>query len=157
MRRFLGVLALVLVLVVGYGAYATLTEPGHLYKAAGVFGGCPPRPSCVSSQVASDEAAYVAPLGPASIAAMARAIESLGGDIRTSQPDYLHAVFVTPTMRYRDDLEVLRDGSGWQVRSISRFGYRDFGVNAQRVESLRSALAAEAADAPSARPEPAGR
>ena len=67
------------------------------------------------------------------------AVEAMGGDIRAAQAGYLHAVFTTPRMRYRDDLELLvRDNGVIDVRSISRFGYRDFGVNRDRVEQLRN-------------------
>jgi uncharacterized protein (DUF1499 family) len=45
-------------------------------------------------------------------------------------------------MRFRDDVELLIEPGGViQVRSISRFGYHDQGVNGQRVETLREKTA----------------
>jgi uncharacterized protein (DUF1499 family) len=64
-------------------------------------------------------------------------------EVVTGEPDYLHAVFTTRLMRYRDDVEFLRDAgaSKIDVRSASRVGYSDMGANRARIESLRSALA----------------
>jgi uncharacterized protein (DUF1499 family) len=50
-------------------------------------------------------------------------------------------VFQTPTMRFHDDVELLVQAGGViQVRSISRFGYGDHGVNRARVERIREAF-----------------
>jgi uncharacterized protein (DUF1499 family) len=62
--------------------------------------------------------------------------------IEHATPEYVHAVFQTPTMRFHDDVELLVQAGGViQVRSISRFGYGDHGVNRARVERIREALA----------------
>lgn len=150
--KALGKLLLLLVLIViGAGVYKTMTTPAHLYAVSGSFAGCPPRPSCVSS-LAEDDLHRVAALGYAgdaltALSMLREVIERLGGKIAHESPGYLHAVFTTPTMRYRDDLEVLVLPEGKiEVRSISRFGYRDFGVNRERVERLRQAF--EAVPAP---------
>jgi uncharacterized protein (DUF1499 family) len=47
-------------------------------------------------------------------------------------------------MRYVDDVELYYDERAGlvQVRSASRLGRRDFGVNRARVEALRRAIAA---------------
>ena len=47
-------------------------------------------------------------------------------------------------MGYVDDVELFLDAAAKliQVRSASRLGIRDFGVNRARVESLRTALGA---------------
>ena len=48
-------------------------------------------------------------------------------------------------MRYNDDFEFLLDaGAGViQVRSASRVGYGDMGVNRERIETVRAALVAQ--------------
>ncbi len=53
--------------------------------------------------------------------------------------DYLHAEFTSRVFRFVDDVEfVLDPGKNViQVRSASRIGYGDFGVNRRRVESIR--------------------
>lgn len=139
-KLMIGLLGLVVV-VVAIGVMMTLREPGHLYKSTGDFAGCPPRPSCVSSR-ATDEEQGIAPFPrlaptPLALQALMMEIEAMGGEVMLLQGDYLHAVFRTPKMRFHDDLELLVTGEDIQVRSLSRFGYRDFGVNRERVETLR--------------------
>ncbi len=58
--------------------------------------------------------------------------------------EYLHAECSSAVFGFVDDLELqLRPQSGLiAVRSASRLGYRDFGVNRKRVEKLRAALTA---------------
>jgi len=57
---------------------------------------------------------------------------------------YLHAECRSAVFGFVDDLELhLRPQSdSIAVRSASRLGYRDFGVNRKRVENLRAAIAA---------------
>jgi uncharacterized protein (DUF1499 family) len=58
--------------------------------------------------------------------------------------NYLHAECSSAVFGFVDDLELhLRPKSGLiAVRSASRLGYRDFGVNRKRIEKLRAVLAA---------------
>ena len=60
---------------------------------------------------------------------------------------YLHAECTSRIFRFVDDLELLRSETGDRVdvRSASRVGYGDWGVNRARVESLREALVAAGA------------
>ena len=55
---------------------------------------------------------------------------------------FLQAVAITPTMRFRDDVQLLFQPNAQtiQVRSSSRLGIGDMGANRKRVESLRSTL-----------------
>ena len=64
-------------------------------------------------------------------------------EIVKATPGYLHAVQTSALMRYRDDVEFLANGARGtiEVRSASRVGYGDMGVNRDRVESIRAALA----------------
>jgi uncharacterized protein (DUF1499 family) len=56
--------------------------------------------------------------------------------------DYIHAVFTSRFFRFQDDVEFHAAEPGViHVRSISRLGYHDFGVNRRRVESLHRAFA----------------
>jgi uncharacterized protein (DUF1499 family) len=63
-------------------------------------------------------------------------------EIREVKDRYLHAECTSVVFRFVDDLELeLRPGEGIiAVRSASRKGYSDFGVNRRRVERLREAL-----------------
>jgi len=142
-----GVLTLV-VLVVAFGFYRTFRVPDDLWASTQKFADCPQRPSCVSS-IAQDEVHKIEPLRYSGDAAGARQkLERVVGQmplarIERATPEYLHAVFQTPTMHFHDDVELLvQSGGVIQVRSISRFGYGDHGVNRARVERIRAALSA---------------
>jgi len=61
-----------------------------------------------------------------------------GAAIKTKKRDYLYAVFTTPLMRYRDDVEVYlnEDRKELHFRSASRVGYSDLGVNRKRYDAF---------------------
>jgi uncharacterized protein (DUF1499 family) len=62
-----------------------------------------------------------------------------------SEPSYLYAEFSSKLMGYVDDTEFYLDEKVGviQVRSASRLGRSDFGVNRERIESIRAKLAQE--------------
>jgi uncharacterized protein (DUF1499 family) len=105
---------------------------------------CPDSPNCVSSL---DERAdhNVEPLQlEADVATnwqrLREVVEALPGTVVVTQDDhYLHAESTSSLMRYVDDLELLLDSETGRVdvRSASRVGYGDMGVNAARVQELR--------------------
>ena len=56
---------------------------------------------------------------------------------------YLYAEFTSPWMGYVDDVEFYLDPDGViQVRSASRLGESDLGVNPKRIEAIREKLMA---------------
>jgi uncharacterized protein (DUF1499 family) len=65
-----------------------------------------------------------------------------GARILQSGPDYLYLQFETRWLKFVDDAEflVVPAESVIHVRSASRLGRRDFGVNRARIESIRSAF-----------------
>jgi uncharacterized protein (DUF1499 family) len=58
--------------------------------------------------------------------------------------NYIHAEFQTRWLKFVDDVEFYRDDKANQieVRSASRLGKKDFGVNRNRVEWIRQQLKA---------------
>ena len=118
-------------------------RPGNLGTKDGRL--APPRrtPNCVSSQAdPADREHYIAPIR-GDIAAARRAVESLPRTrIIRADGNYLYAEFRSKLLGYVDDVEFYFDGSVLQVRSASRLGRRDFGVNRQRVERLRGLIQA---------------
>lgn len=119
---------------------------GHLRK-------CPASPNCVCSEGESGDHA-ITPLefrDPPE-AAWARLIQVLEetprSQIVTREAGYLHVEFVTPLMRYVDDVEFRLAGQQIHVRSASRVGRSDLGANRARVEKLRTAFAAREAALP---------
>ncbi len=108
----------------------------------------PPRrtPNCVSSQAdPADAEHYIAPIAfkgdaAAAAAAMRKAVEGMtDATIIRQDGGYLYAEYRTKLMRFVDDVELLYDPKAGviHVRSASRLGRRDFGVNRARVEALR--------------------
>lgn len=123
-------------------------RPADLGVAAGTFAACPSAPNCVSSD-ASDGAHRIAPLqlavAPATAWPAVRefvATEMPRTAIVTETADYLHVECRSAMLGFVDDLELhLRPGTGSiAVRSASRLGHSDFGVNRSRIEDLRAAL-----------------
>jgi uncharacterized protein (DUF1499 family) len=58
----------------------------------------------------------------------------------TRTPDYIYAQSTTLLLKFTDDIEFWLDrpNSVIQVRSASRLGRNDFGLNRARVESIRA-------------------
>lgn len=65
--------------------------------------------------------------------------------IITSAPDYFHAEFETKMLKFVDDVEFMLDADKGeiQMRSASRIGRKDFGVNRARLEQVRAAFEAK--------------
>jgi uncharacterized protein (DUF1499 family) len=108
---------------------------------------CPSSPNCVSSDAADSTHSIAAfalamPAGDA-WPAVRGALESLSRiEIIAETSDYLHAECTSAVFGFVDDLELhLRSAEGViAVRSASRLGYSDFGVNRRRIEALRALL-----------------
>lgn len=124
-------------------------RPDNLGVKAGRL--APPKttPNCVSSQAdPADAEHYIAPIafkGSAAeaMAAARKAVEGMeGATIIRQETNYLYAEFRTRLMRFVDDVEFAFDEKGglMHVRSASRLGRRDFGVNRARVEALRARI-----------------
>ena len=66
-----------------------------------------------------------------------------GAKVVKSDSDYLYAQYTTPLMNFVDDVEFWYDpqAQAIQVRSASRIGKGDMGVNRKRIEAVRAALA----------------
>jgi len=109
--------------------------------------GCPDSPNCVSSQNASGEHA-VEPLQisgePASEWERAKAVVAdLGGQPAPGTGgSYARFEFRSRTFGFVDDLELLLNGEDQriEIRSASRSGYSDMGVNRRRVETIRERM-----------------
>jgi uncharacterized protein (DUF1499 family) len=83
--------------------------------------------------------------GPQTLAALARLVEETpGGRVVELSDHYLRAEFTSPMLRFVDDTEFWFDAQNQrvEVRSASRLGRKDFGVNRGRVEALRDRLLA---------------
>ena len=96
------------------------------------------------------QAAQIAPLplrgdGPMTLTKIRAAVEAMAGaKVVKSDAGYLYAQYTTPLMKFVDDVEFWYDPAAQviQVRSASRVGKGDMGVNRKRIEAVRAALAA---------------
>ncbi|MBD2387533.1 DUF1499 domain-containing protein [Cylindrospermum sp. FACHB-282] len=120
-------------------------RPNNLGVRNGRLAPCPNSPNCVSSQ-SSDPTHQIAPLTftttpEKAIAFLKRIIQSLPRTkIITESEDYLYAEFKSALMGYVDDVEFSLDPKTKviHVRSASRLGESDLGVNRQRIETIRA-------------------
>lgn len=154
----LAVIVLLAVLVVLAGQLGLWRgRPPH---GMGVNDGKLKRPSSTPNSVHSQaelwpghaqlEYARIAPLalkgdGATTIARLKALLQAMPGvQIVDSRADYVYATCQTRLMKFVDDIEFWFDAQAGvvQVRSSSRVGRNDFGVNRARVEALRAALAA---------------
>lgn len=129
--------------------------PSGLGVQEGKLKRLPRTPNCASSQAGlwpdSPQCAYaqIEPIalvgdGTATIAKVAAVVESMpGATIIERKSDYLYAQFTTAMMKFVDDVEFWFDPAAnvVQVRSASRVGRKDFGVNRARIEAIRERLA----------------
>lgn len=109
----------------------------------GHLASCPNSPNCVSSEIKTS-VAFVEPLTVLVSAqdawqCLKRSINKMGGTIEQDDNHYLWATFKTKLFRFVDDVELRLDTDNKliHVRSASRVGYSDLGVNSKRVEVLR--------------------
>jgi uncharacterized protein (DUF1499 family) len=123
------------------------TRPTDLGLTNGALAACPSSPNCVSS-TATDSGHAIEPFSLAVTAeeawpALRKSVVALQRTALVADgPDYIHAECSSSLLGFVDDLELAlsSDGSAILVRSASRLGYSDMGVNRQRVDELRSAL-----------------
>jgi len=140
-------LAIVTLFVLGY-----LSNSGD---AKGLVDGrlarCPDKPNCVCSEYANDADHAIEPLvyseeATAQILARLKdTVLEMGGVIQAEKDNYLAATFTSSIFGFVDDLEIRIDTDRKLVhlRSASRVGHGDGGVNRERVERLKSLFHSE--------------
>lgn len=146
LKFFLVMVALILGVVLGCS--------GNYPKDLGINNGrlkpCPGSPNCVNSQAdISDEKHFIAPLTYtlAYAGTIEKASDTIVSILQTMEKNviteknknYIRVAFTSPVMGFVDDVEFyFPEQSVIHVRSASRKGYSDFGVNRQRIESVRA-------------------
>lgn len=143
------------VLIVGQLGFLSGKAPERL----GVVDGRLQPPSLTANSVSSQSAMYpdhpqrdyamIAPLsytgdGNAAMKKLATILKGREGTtVVTQNPDYIYARSTTSLLKFTDDLEFWLDSqnSVIQIRSASRLGRKDFGVNRARIEAIRARFA----------------
>ena len=156
-RVLLTCISLLLVFVVFLGIKITLTgepqllagnRPSNLGVRAGQLAPCPSTPNCVSSQ-SQDPAHKIEPFTynsapQAAMADLQTVLQSYRRIKAIAQTEnYLYTEFTIPVVGFVDDVEFFLDENARviHVRSASRLGESDLGVNRSRIEKLRAKFA----------------
>jgi uncharacterized protein (DUF1499 family) len=137
---FLVVVVLVRFAMLGH-ASKTGQAPGLV---AGALAPCPDKPNCVCSEFDEDAEHYIEPLDHSGVPSekawteIPRTIEELGGEVALANGEYIAATFSSPLFGFVDDVECRLDVSREKIhiRSASRVGHSDLGVNRKRVEAM---------------------
>ncbi len=112
-------------------------------EAPGLDNGClvepGSKPNVVCSEPNTQSERAIEPIS-GKLADVLHAIEATGGTITSRSDDYLSATYMSRLFKFVDDVEVRQDGEKCQIRSSSRVGYSDNGVNRKRVETIRRAV-----------------
>ena len=161
LKRTLQVAGLVLI-----GAFAGLALHIALAKGDTVFAGNRPSylgvtdgklartkstPNCVASQAdPADAGHYIAPIkftGSAvdAMLALRKVVDATEGTLAVKHDaNYLNAEYKSKVLGFVDDVEFYASEKEGviHVRSASRLGRRDFGVNRARIEAIREQFAA---------------
>lgn len=106
---------------------------------------CGDKPNCMSTQDTREKhqlAPFVLTTNANIDDIEAVAIQLSGAKTAVKQADYLRIECTSKIMRFVDDLELKVQDGQLLVRSESRTGYSDFGVNRKRAEQLRELLKA---------------
>jgi uncharacterized protein (DUF1499 family) len=147
----------VVVFIAGQAGFLSGKEPPDL----GVRDGRLKPPSLTENSVSSQASLYpdhpmrayaeIAPFkftgeGRAAIERVKRIVETTAGArIVRGEPTFLYAQFQTRWLKFVDDVEFFADEGARvvHVRSASRLGRKDFGVNRARIEALRARFAGQ--------------
>lgn len=133
-------------------------RPQTLGLQDGSLAPCPNTPNCVGSQATDPDHAIAALSYSGSPRQAMQALkqvidDSVRAEVLKAEDGYLYAEFTSRLMGFVDDVEFAFDPerSQIQLRSASRLGESDLGVNRKRIETIRAqfeALVEPAASAP---------
>lgn len=128
-------------LMLGYGLWKNNRTPHGIGIKNGKVTQCGSTPNCVSSS--GPKTRYIEPLPYLGSQSLSLILEFLKKHYKTKvikeNSTYLHVVISTDNFHFKDDLEFLLkpDKGVIEVRSASRVGYSDMGVNQMRLDKLK--------------------
>lgn len=143
MKITISTLILLLFLTSGF----TMAKPlAKEHKTPGIVDGhllnCPDKPNCINTENPEQTSHYLPPLDfPESkneqIMTLAQTtLLEMGAEIVKVDNNYLAATFTSSLFKFVDDFELRLDNNTHKlhIRSASRVGYSDFGINKRRVK-----------------------
>lgn len=135
LKVFLAVLVVVSILFFLMGLKSQKGAPKGMID--GKLSPCGSAPNCVSSEEDTQPERAVDPLS-GNLTQARMAIQATGGTIISETDRYISATYMSNLFKFVDDVEVRDTGEGiLHIRSSSRVGYSDRGVNKARVEAIR--------------------
>jgi len=146
-RRII-LIAIAILIVLVLVRFATLGHGSKSGESPGLVAGtltpCPDKPNCVCSEPGEDEEHQIEPLDFSGVPRekawgdIPKILEELGGEIAVSNDEYIAATFSSAIFGFVDDVECRLDAAQEkiQIRSASRVGHSDMGVNRKRVEAM---------------------
>lgn len=147
------IIALFIVFVVGFFIYVNVNNnlpEGLGLTEEGLLKACPASPNCVSTQaLTDDEVHYIEPIvyrgdrKDTQLKIESFMLEKNNARIVTHSLGYVHFEVTSQLIGYIDDVEFYlpEADSVVHVRSASRVGYSDIGVNRDRVQQVQNLLA----------------
>lgn len=148
MKIILTILILLPSLVCVYFAYLSMNEKApDTALLEGKLRACPNTPNCVSSETTGEK--FIEPLKPADSSDLEtlwensiKSLSDMGGKVEKQEEGFVWTTFQSKLFKFTDDVEMRKDTETGviQIRSSSRSGKSDLGVNRKRVEALRAAI-----------------
>jgi uncharacterized protein (DUF1499 family) len=146
MKTIKFIMPVIIILIILLTIYLVVMNniiPKNIGVEDGVLSKMPNSPNAVSSQT-FDTSKFVEPFKylndfENSRDCVIRMIKEFNGTkIITDENNYIHVVFSTPFMRFKDDVEFYFDDINKVIhfRSASRIGYSDNGLNRNRYNEL---------------------
>jgi uncharacterized protein (DUF1499 family) len=150
MKRLSKVLltAIAILIAVVFARFAMLGHSSKSGRAPGLVSGtlapCPDKPNCVCSEFGEAAANSIAPLDYSDAPPqkawgdIVQIIKELDGEVVVSNDEYIAATFSSSLFGFIDDVECRLEPTQKriQIRSASRVGHSDMGVNRKRVETM---------------------
>ncbi|QUX92769.1 DUF1499 domain-containing protein [Marinomonas sp. A3A] len=145
------IIALIVVLFVGFFIYVNMSNklPEGLGVTDGELMPCPSTPNCVSTQASPEDldhyaepVVYTGDRMKTQLSIESFMLNKGNTHLVSSTLGYVHFEVKSPLVGYIDDVEFYLPAadSVVHIRSASRVGYSDFGVNRERVRQIQSLL-----------------
>lgn len=137
--------------LLGCGGSASLAPGPVAVGETWTLAPCGTKPNCVSSSGGAEHLVQALRLGGTKLDRSNFILATLSNAYNCTVLEnkelsdgslYIHLAIRTPVFRFIDDMELLigADLEPVQIRSSSRVGHSDLGVNRKRVETLRKAI-----------------
>ncbi len=149
-RNYLVIIIIVTLIVVAILALFVLCQMSQSGEANGLFEAkltkCPDKPNCICTEFVADASHYIEPIGFSQsnaaevLSRLKNVVGEMGGSIQAETDNYLAATFSSSIFRFVDDLEIRidKDLKIIHMRSASRVGHSDRGINKKRIERLKN-------------------